>query len=333
MTSKQRACPRAPAHPWETLLSLFLTLLITLSLTACASKPPTAAAATARVAALKGPTAMGMLKMMSDEPERFSFTIHGTADEIVAGLQNETMDIAAVPCNLASVLYNRTEGGVRAIAVNTRGVLYLLDATGTVHSVSDLRGRTVYSMGLGTTPEFALNYILRENGLEPGVDVTVEYKSEATELGTLMISGMADLCVLPEPYATTVLSKNESARVALSLSEEWDRAQPEFGMLTGLVIVRTAFLEAHPDVVDVFLTDYRASVDYINAHIPEGAQLAAQYEIAPAEVAEAALPRCNIICLTGKDMRRNLEGYLGVLFAADPKSVGGSLPDEGFYAE
>jgi NitT/TauT family transport system substrate-binding protein len=274
---------------------------------------------------------MGMLKMIDGDPERFDFSIHGAADEIVAGLQSGAMDIAAVPSNLASVLYNRMEGGIRAIAVNTRGVLYVLDTTGTVTSIEDLRGRTVYSMGLGTTPEFALNYILRQNGLEPGVDVTVEYKAEATELGTLIASGLAELCVLPEPYATTVLSKNESARVALSLSDEWDAVQPEFGMLSGTVVVRTAYLEENPGAVEAFLTDYRASVDFINANLAEGARLVEQYEIAPADVAEAAIPRCNIICMTGAEMERNLTGYLGVLFEADPKSVGGSLPDAAFY--
>lgn len=334
------------------LLPLFLFLAFSL-LSACSSPSPTTSpvaspavseAATApsagpetadtlpvRAAALKGSTAIGMVKMMNDGPERFDFSIHGTADEIVAGLQGDTLDIAAVPCNLASVLYNRTEGGVRVIAVNTRGVLYLLDTTGTIHTVEDLRGRTVYSTGLGTTPEFALNYILRQNGLEPGTDVTIEYKTESTELGTLMASGLAELCILPEPYATTVLSKNESARAALSLSSEWDSVQPEFGMLTGCVVVRTAFLEANPDAVEAFLADYRSSVDYVNANIADAAQLVEQYEIAPAAVAEAAIPRCNIICMTGAEMEQNLSGYLGVLYDADPKSVGGSLPDEAFY--
>ncbi|MCL2031271.1 MAG: ABC transporter substrate-binding protein [Oscillospiraceae bacterium] len=311
----------------------FLALLLAVSLTACVSVPPPAppVPAPARVAALKGPTGLGMLKMISDAPERFAFSIHGSADEIVAGLQGGTLDIAAVPCNLAAVLYNRMEGGVRVIAVNTRGVLYVLDTTGSVHTVEDLRGRTVYSTGMGTTPEFALNYILRQNGLEPGRDVQIEYKAEATELGTLMASGIAELCVLPEPYVTTVLSRNESARAALSLSAEWDAVQAEFGMLTGSVVARTAFLEEHPDVVTAFLTDYRASVDFINAHIEEGARLSEVYEIAPAAIARDAIPRCNIIFLDGAEMERNLRGYLGVLFEADPKSVGGSLPDAAFY--
>ena len=307
-----------------------LALSLALTLAACASTPPPPVTP-ARVAALKGTTAMGMLKMISGEPERFNFSIHGTADEIVAGLQGGTLDIAAVPSNLASVLYNRTEGGVRVIAVNTRGVLYVLDTTDAVHTIEDLRGCTVYSTGMGTTPEFALNYILRQNGLEPGADVTIEYKTESTELGALMAMGMAELCVLPEPYATTVLDRNEASRVALSLSDEWDAVQPEFGMLSGSVVVRTAFLEENPDVVEAFLSDYRVSVDYINANAAEGGRLAAQYEIAPADVAQAAIPRCNIICMTGAEMQRNLSGYLGVLFEADPKSVGGSLPDAAFY--
>lgn len=297
------------------------------------SATPPSAPVTPRVAALKGPTALGMVKMMDDSTDRYTFNIHGAADEVVAGIQKGDLDIAAVPCNLASVLYNKTEAGVKAIAVNTKGVLYVLDASDSVRSIEDLRGKTVYSTGLGTTPEFGLNYILTQNGLTPGTDVTVEYKAEASELGALMSSGLAEVCVLPEPYATTVLSKNENVRVALSLTDEWDNVQPEFAMLTGSVIVRSEFLNAHPEAVDLFLSEYRASVEFINSHLQEGAALAEKYDIAPAAVAEQALPRCNIIYMDGAEMRQNLSGYLGVLFEADPKSVGGALPGEGFYYE
>lgn len=335
-------------------LTILLLALVLAALCACASNPPdqgspgsgespvpqdshtpepSPEAVIPRVAALKGPTAMGMLKMMDDAPERYAFSIHGSPDEIVAGIQKHELDIAAIPCNLAAVLYRKTEAGIKTVAVNTKGVLYVLNAEDTVHSIEDLRGKTVYSTGLGTTPEFVLNYILEQNGLTPGVDVTVEYKSESSELGALMSAGLAELCVLPEPYATTVLSKNESVRVALSLTEEWDKVQPEFTLLTGSVVVRSEFLHDYPELVDAFLSEYRDSVDYINTHVSEGAALVEKYNIAPAAVAEQAIPRCNIVYLDGEEMRQNLSGYLGVLFEADPKSVGGALPDGGFYYE
>lgn len=288
------------------------------------------------IAALKGPTAMGMLKIMSDNENgdalnNYKFEIAGTADEVVAKLVKGELDIAAVPCNLASVLYNKTQGGVSVMAVNTLGVLYVLDTTGNVKNVSDLKGKTIYTVGKGTTPEFALNYVLKKNGLEPGKDVKIEFKSEATELATLLAAGKAELCMLPEPYVTTVLSKNDKVKVAFSLTEEWKNVQPEFKLLTGVVIVRNGFLESNKAAVDAFMTEYKASVDYVNKNTAQSAKLCAKFEIAPEAVAKTAIPRCNIVFIEGDAMKKDIKGYLSVLFEADAKSVGGKLPDEKFY--
>lgn len=292
--------------------------------------------ANVKVAALKGPTAMGMLKIMSDNEagtaaNNYSFEIDGTADEVVAKLVKGELDIAAVPCNLASVLYNKTNGGIKVMAVNTLGVLYVLDTTGSVKNIADLKGKTIYTVGKGTTPEFALNYVLKQNGLTPGKDVKVEFKSEATELAALISAGKADLCMLPEPYVTTVLSKNANLKVAFSLTEEWNNVQPEFKLLTGTVIVRNAFLESNKPAVDAFLAEYKLSAEYVNKNVSEAAKLCAKYEIAPEAVAKIAMPRCNIVFIEGDKMIKDVSGYLSVLFEADAKSVGGKLPDEKFY--
>jgi NitT/TauT family transport system substrate-binding protein len=286
-----------------------------------------------RISALKGPTAMGLVNLMDDteNDERYAFTIFGAADEATAALQNDTVDIAAIPCNLAAMLYQKLDQKLEVLAVNTLGVLYLVDTTGTIQSIADLKGKTIYSTGMNTTPEFALNYILSGNGLVPGTDVTIEYKSEASEVGALLAADELEICVLPEPYVTTVLGKNEKAKIALSLTEEWNKLTTEHSLLTGCVVVRKEYLAANPEVVADFMTKYEQSIAFINANVDAGAASVAKYDIAPEAVAKVAIPRCNLVFLAGSEMKEKLLGYLGVLFTANPASVGGTLPDDGFF--
>ncbi len=305
-----------------------ILLLALLLLCSCALAEGT------NVAALKGPTAMGMVKMMDDDAgARYNFEICAAADEITPRLVRGEIDIAALPANLAAVLYNRTEGTLEVLAVNTLGVLYIAERGDSIHSVEDLRGRTVYSAGKGSTPEFALNYILRENGLEPGKDVTVEYKSEHSECLAALMADSAAAALLPQPFITTALTKAEDMRVALDLTQEWDALQSEGGsaMITGVAVARREFVEENPEAVAAFLEDYASSVAYAGADVSGAAQLIEKYDIVPAAVAEKALPGCNICCITGEEMKGKLSGYLEVLHAADPASVGGALPGDDFY--
>ena len=307
------------------------------------------------VMALKGPTAMGMVKMMADsEPvEEFTdqlkeeyenvvssgniyhFTITSATDEVSAALAQGTTDIAAVPANLASVLYNNTEGGVQVLAINTLGVLYIVESGDTVHSVEDLRGKTIYASGKGNTPEAALNYVLTQNGIDPSTDVTIEWKSEQAECLSALMAEENAIAMLPQPFVTTAQAQSESLRVALDLTEEWDALQadsePPSTLVTGVVVARTAFAEEHPEVVSAFLDRYQESVDYVNSNVEEAAQLVGQYEIVTAEVAQKALPECNIVFIEGAEMKEKLSGYLSVLFEQNPQSVGGALPDDAFY--
>ncbi len=239
-----------------------------------------------------------------------------------------------MPANLSSVLYNNTEGAVQVLAINTLGVLYIVDTDDSIHTVSDLRGRTLYASGKGATPEYALNTILSGNGIDPEKDITIEWKSEHAEcLASLLANGGAAL--LPQPFVTTAQMKNEGVRVALDLTGEWDALQKDAeapsALLTGVVVVRRAFAEEHPDAVNAFLDDYAASVAFVNGNVEAAAELVGKYEIVPAAVAVRAIPACNITFIEGDEMQQKLSGYLETLFAQNPKSVGGKLPDEAFY--
>lgn len=292
-------------------------------------------------AALKGPTAMGLVKFMNDVDEGaatdndYAFEIAASPDELTPKIAKGELDIACVPANLASVLYNNTEGGVQVLAVNTLGVLYICDRDGSVNSVADLAGKTIYASGKGSTPEYALNYILEKNGLTPGTDVTIEWKSEHAECVAAMAEDPQAIALLPQPFVTTAQMKDDSIRVALDLTKEWDAVQDgsddASSLITGVVVARTAFVEEHPEAVASFMQHYKDSVDFVNADVDAAAELVGSYDIVPAAVAKQALPACNIVCIEGDEMKEQLSGYLGVLFEQNPKAVGGALPGDDFY--
>lgn len=304
----------------------------------------TAQADTIKIASLKGPTTIGMVKMMDDSDNdltsvKYDVQMFGTADEIVGLLVNGDIDVANVPCNLASVLYKRTEGKISVLDINTLGVLYVLDTVPAdssentedpLTSIADLKGKTVYSTGKGTTPEYVLNYLLTSNGLDPASDVNIEYLSEATEVAAKMAESTDAIAVLPQPYVTVAMTQNENLRIALDLTEEWEKIDGT-QLVTGVTVIRNEFLEANPDTVSQFMTDYAASVEYVNANVDDAAALVAKYDIVKEPVAKKAIPYCNIVCQTGDEMKQNISNYLTVLYNSDPTSVGGELPDDSFY--
>ena len=288
-----------------------------------------------QVAALKGPTAMGMVKMMNDQKESgaYSFEICAAADEITPKLVQGQLDIAALPANLASVLYNRTNGALQVLAVNTLGVLYIAERGESVQSVSDLAGKTIYSAGKGSTPEYALNHILVSNGLIPGEDVTIEFKAEHAECLAALMNNPEAVAMLPQPFLTTALTKAEDMRIALDLNAEWEALQDANGsaLITGVVVARKEFAQQNPEAVARFLEDYAASVEFVQQNVAEAAELVGKYGIVTAEVAAKALPDCKIVCITGSEMQEKLSGYLSVLHSQNPEAVGGRLPDAQFY--
>lgn len=312
---------------YKRIPSIILALLL---LTACCfgcAKP----AAPVNIATLKGPTGMGMVALMDEDTAGYQVTLSSAPDEVTARVISGEADIAAVPVNLASVLYNKLDGDIRIIAASTLGVLYVLSADDSVQSVSDLAGKTLYATGQASTPEYILNYILEQNGMADSV--TVEYKAEHSELSALMAAGEITLGMLPEPNVTAALTKNPKLQIALDLTEEWSKVS-DAGMVQSAIICRASYYEAHKAQVEQFLSDYAMSTIYVNEIPAEAAAKMEALGIVPsAAIGEKAIPNCNIVCLTGSDMERSVSSILQVLYNANPKSVGGALPGEDFYVE
>ncbi len=286
-----------------------------------------AQAAKIRVAALNGPTALGMLNMMDNEA--YEFSVFSKPDEVTAELNKGTIDIAAVPTNLAATLYNKN-GSVKLLALNTLGVLYILEKGDTIQSVKDLKGKTVYSTGQGAVPEYALNYVLEQNGLTVGKDVTVEYKTEHTELASLMAADKASIAVLPQPFVTTVLTQNSEVRVALDLTKEWESAN-NATLTMGCIVARTEFLEQNKEATEAFLTAYKTSTEKATSDVDGTAKLAEQHNIIKEAVAKKAIPECNIVYIDGEEMKAKANSFFTILEKANPKSIGGKLPDDNLY--
>lgn len=322
---------------------------------------------TMRVGALQGPTGMGLIGLMDgtgaveelaaangtelteDSPvgknpagidalaNSYEFTLAGSADELAPQLIQDDLDVLCVPANLAATLYQKTEGALTVLCVNTLGVLDIVEAGDTVHEIADLAGRTIYSAGRGSTPQYALEYLLRENGVDPEADVTIQWVSEHAECLAALQTDPSIVCMLPQPFATSALAQVEGARIALGLTEVWNETAQATGsdsqLITGVAVARRAFTDEFPSTVSEFLDAYAASVDFVNDDPATAAQLIGAAGIIAAPVAEKAIPYCNIVCMTGDEMRSGLEGYLETLYDADPESVGGALPADDFYYE
>ncbi len=291
--------------------------------------------AVVRVGALKGPTSMGLVSMMQNNPDMY-FQMETAADALTAAVIQGDLDIALVPANVAAILFNRTEYGVSVIDVNTLSVLYMVSADTSVQSVADLAGRTVYLTGKGTTPDYALQYLLSANGLSTE-EVTLEYKSEATEVVSTMAQEPEAIGLLPQPFVTVATTQNENLQIVLDIGAEWEKAAENTDMpsslVTGVTIVRNEFLAEHKDVVERFMEEHEKSAAFTNEHPAEAAQLIAQLGIVEkAAIAEKAIPYCGITYLDGQDMTMALAGYLQVLYEQNPEAVGGEIPSSEFYA-
>lgn len=312
-------------------LAILLSLIIIIGATACSKTKKTGV--TVNIGVLKGPTGMSAAWLMDQNDQKLSaneynFTVAGTPDAITGQLINGDMDIAALPTNAISALYNKTEGKISVLGVNALGVLYILENGNSINSVSDLAGKTVLASGKGSTAEYVLNYILEKNG----VIAEIVWAAEHSEAATLALKGDYDIVMLPEPFVTNVTAKSDAFRVALDLTEEWE-ALGNGELTMGGIAVRTAFLEEHPDAVKAFVEEYGKSVAFTNSQPEDAAKLIAKYEIAAEEVAKNAIPRCNIVWLHGKDYKAVLENFLGVVYDANPAGIGGKIPGDDFYLD
>lgn len=337
-------------------LALLLALMMALGLAACGAKTEPAGSAApegstvpeaavtstdVNIAVLAGPTGIGAVGLMEandalQTANNYTFTVASAPEDIVSGVANGSLDMAAVPTNLAATLYAKTEGGVQVAALNTYGVLYILENGETVNGFADLKGKTVYATGQGSNPEYVLEYLLTKNGLTwslDGSEADVQLQFLASEeLTAGMVSGQYTLCMLPVPAVTAVTVQNPDVRIAMDLTAEWDALGTEGKLTQGCIVVRTAFAEEHPDAVQAFLEEYAASIESVLADPAHAGELCEQYGIvAKAPIATKAIPSCNLCCVTGADIRPVLEPFFQVMLDANPKSIGGALPGDDFY--
>ena len=290
-----------------------------------------------RIGGLKGPTSMGMVKLLEDAENGecgndYVFTMAGSADELTPLLLKGELDIIAAPVNLGSVLYHRSNGAVQLLAVNTLGVVYIVEKGGEeINSLDDLKGRTIYATGKGSTPEYALTYLLARHGMDIGTDVAVEWKSEPTEIVAAFSVQETGIAMLPQPYVTVVEMQMDDVRTALDLTAEWNRLDNGSGFVTAGLIIRKAFAEENPEAVKGFLEEYERSADYVNDNIEEASRLMEKFDIVKAAVAKKAIPGCNIVCITGEEMKNTVKGFLSVIAEQNSAFIGDKLPGEDFY--
>ena len=334
------------------LISLILAAIMLFSLAACgtANNESSAPADTGssdtvskldvncNVYALKGPTGIGMVSLMKNAENgeaglNYNFNLVGDNSEIISKISNGEADIAAVATNVASNLYNKTSGNISVLAINTLGVLTLVTNGEEVASIADLKGKTVYSTGQGANPEYILNYVLEKNGLKAGKDVTVEFVSQPQELVTKVVGSEKAIAVAPQPVATAITVKDTNAKIVLDMNDEWDKVS-DTDLVMGCIIARNDFINENPEAVKLFLKEYEASIEAVNADAASAAELCAGYEIVtPAAVAQKAIPYCNIVYQDGAELKTNLSAYLKFLFDSNPQSIGGTLPADSFYYE
>ena len=291
-----------------------------------------------RVGGLKGPTTMGLVKLMDDAKNgtaanNYEFTMVTAADELTGLVASGKIDIALLPANVASVLYHKTEGKVSVIDINTLGVLYLVSGDSSISSIENLSGKTVYLPGKGTTPEYVLRYLISASGLS-GEAVTLEFKSEASEVAAVLAEDPNAIGLLPQPFVTAACAQNDALSVILDMNAEWEKLQGEDGsrLVTGVTVVRNEFLQEHENAVAAFMEEHQASAQSMNSDVENGAKLAAASGIIAKEpIALKAIPKCNITYIDGADMKQAMSGYLEVLYEQNPESIGGALPGDDFY--
>lgn len=329
---------------WKQLMGKVTAVALSLAmtgvlLTGCGSNKASEEKITVKVGALKGATTLGLLPLQDKAAngganENYEFSMMTAADELLPLMIKGELDIALLPSNVASVLYQKTNGGVTVIDINTLGVLYMVSGDSSISSVADLAGKTIYLTGKGTTPDYVLHYILNGNGIDADQDCTLEYRSEATEVAALLAENSDAIGLLPQPFVTAACAQNDALSVIMDMNAEWEKLQGENGsrLVTGVTVVRNEFLQEHENAVAAFMEEHKASAESMNTDVENGAKLAVASEIIAKEpIALKAIPKCNITYIDGNEMKQALSGYLQVLYEQNPESVGGALPQDDFY--
>ncbi len=315
------------------LISILLILVLALTFTACGVNVKEVKA---NVYGIAGPTGIGLANLMKDAKADggsldYNIQLAASNDEIVAKITNKEADIAAVATNLASTLYNKTQGGIKVLAVNTLGVLNVVAKGVEIKSIADLKGKTVYSTGQGANPEYILNKILEANNLKVGEDVKVEFVSQPAELIAKIVPAKEAVVIAPQPVATTITVQDKAAQIVINLNDEWNKLGDK-KLVMGCIIARSEYVEQNPEAIKAFLKDYEASIKAVSEDIDGTAAACEEFKIIPkAAIAKKAIPYCNIVFEDGDEMKSDLSAYLEFLFKANPKSVGGKLPADDFY--
>lgn len=308
-----------------------LSLMSAVLLGGCATKP----VEPLEVAALNGPTGIGMVQMLEEmegaENPKYNIVLYQSPDEIVGKVVSGELDIACVPSNLGAVLYNKTEGGIKLLGMNTLGVLYIVENGQTVQNIEDLKGKTILSSGKDSTPEFVLNYILNEAGLVPGEDVTVEFMGNHSDIASKLMAEEGTIALLPEPFVTTVLAKDKNIRMAIDVNEAWNNLN-QMDLPMGIIVANANVVKDNAKGIEAFLEDYEASVKFVDENLEDAAALVEKFGIVPnAALAKVAIPKCNIVYRDSSNSEDSLNKFYEILEQANPKAVGGKLPDEAFY--
>ena len=292
-----------------------------------------------RLGGLKGPTSMGLVKMLDDcenglTRNEYEFTMGASADELTPSILQGELDILAVPVNLGAVLYNNSDKGMRMMVASMLGAIYVMEKDGEeVNSIEDLAGKTLYTVGKGSTPEYLLSYLLDQHGLKIDEDVMVEWREDPTEIVGLLSAGTASVCMLPQPFVTVAQGQVENLRIALDMNEQWNNLDNGTQLITAGFIARKDFIDEHPQQAADFIQDAAESTDWVNNNVADAAQLVEKYDIVKATIAEASIPKCNIVCITGEEMKKDTQAYFQVLYDQNPDAVGGAMPEDDFYYE
>jgi len=309
---------------------LILLLVMTGMFTGCTPEPEELLTAPVKIGSLNGPTGIGMVKLLED-PDKYQVTLYQSPDEVVGKIISGEVDVAAVPSNLAAVLYNKLEGDIVLIGVNTLGVLYIVENGETITNISALKGKTIVASGKGGTPEFILNQLLVNAGLDPQKDLTVNWLMNHTDVASTLMAKEGTIAMLPQPFTTIVTEKNPKVRVAVDMNAEWKTSQ-KMELPMGVLIAQKSFVEDREADLAIFLKDYAASVDFVNSDVKAAASLVSEYGIIPdALIAEKAIPQCNIVFVSAQDGKADLTSFYEIISAMNPKSIGGTMPDENFY--
>lgn len=313
--------------------SLILALVLAFSASGCSEKKTEIGNEPVNITMLKGPTGIGAVKLMEESEKNetdgnYNINVSAAADDAMAKIISGEVDIAAVPTNTAPLIYNKTNGNIEVLAVNTLGVLYIVENGDSIHTIEDLEGKTIYSSGQGAVPEYVLNYLLEKNNVE---NVNIVYMTEHAEVAAALADGRADIALLPEPNVTAVIMKNSEIRIAVDVNDEWKKTNgSELAM--GCIVAGKEFIDENKEAVDIFLKEYSESIDYVNNNVSEAAELVEKYGImASSDAAVKAIPNCNIVYKEKDEMKTMLESFYDLLYKANPKSVGGEIPDTELY--